>query len=76
MHSEVMTAIDQHLDRMLALRDRLAGARPVASGERLDAVLEAAASAELFALAIYGCYLDSCESSLDRLTDVNAVTSL
>ena len=68
MHSEVMTAIDQHLETMQAVRRRLAAARSVSSGERLDAVLEAAASAELFALAVYGCYLDSREDSLSPST--------
>lgn len=46
MHAEVVNALDVHLAEMLRLRQRLTCAHAIEPGERLDVVLQIAASAE------------------------------
>ncbi|EEP73099.1 hypothetical protein MCAG_03426 [Micromonospora sp. ATCC 39149] len=53
MHAEIVTALDVHLAEMHRLRRRLTDARAVEPGERLEVVLEIAASAECLAHAVY-----------------------
>ena len=46
MHAEVVTALDIHLAELQRLRRRLTDPRAIEPGERLDVVLQVAASAE------------------------------
>lgn len=53
MHAEVVTALDAHLAEMTRLRRQLTDARAIEPGERLDVILEIAASAERLADLVY-----------------------
>jgi hypothetical protein len=53
MHAEVVTALDSHLAELQALRRQLTDARACEPGERLDLVLQIAASAERLAHTVY-----------------------
>lgn len=53
MHAEVVTALDVHLAELQTLRRRLTDARAIEPGERLDVVLQIAASAERLAHTLY-----------------------
>ena len=53
MHAEVVTALDAHLAEVQSLRRRLTKARAIEPGERLEVVLQVAASAERLAHAMY-----------------------
>jgi hypothetical protein len=53
MHAEVVTALDVHLAEVQNLRRRLTDARAIEPGERLDVVLQIAASAERLAHTVY-----------------------
>ncbi len=53
MHAEVITALDAHLIEMERLRRQLTDARAIEPGERLNVVLEIAASAERLAHVVY-----------------------
>ncbi len=53
MHAEVVTAVDAHLAEVQRLRQSLTDPRWIEPGERLDVVLQIAASAERLACAVY-----------------------
>lgn len=53
MHAEVVNALDAHLAEVRRLRRRLTDPRAIEPGERLEVVLEIAASAERLAHAVY-----------------------
>jgi hypothetical protein len=53
MHAEIVSALDIHLAEVQKLRRRLTGAHAIEPGERLDVVLEIAASAERLADAVH-----------------------
>jgi hypothetical protein len=53
MHAEVVTALDTHHAEVQRLRPRLTDARSIEPGERLEVVLEIAASAERLANVVY-----------------------
>ena len=53
MHAELVTALDVHLAELHALRHQLTDARTIEPGERLDVVLEIAASAERLAHTVH-----------------------
>jgi hypothetical protein len=53
MHAEVVTALDAHLAELQRLRRQLTDARVIEPGERLDVVLQIAASAERLAHTVY-----------------------
>jgi hypothetical protein len=53
VHAEVVTALDTHLAEVQRLRRLLTDAREIEPGERLEVVLEIAASAERLTHDIY-----------------------
>jgi hypothetical protein len=53
MHAEVVIALDVHLAELQGLRHQLTDARTIEPGERLDVVLQIAASAERLAHTVY-----------------------
>lgn len=53
MHAEVVTALDVHLAELQGLRHQLTDARAIEPGERLDVVLQIAASAERLVHTVY-----------------------
>ena len=53
MHAEVVIALDVHLAELQGLRHQLTDARAIEPGERLDVVLQIAASAERLAHTVY-----------------------
>lgn len=53
MHAKVVDALDAHLAEVQGLRRRLTAARAIEPGERLEVVLEIAASAERLAHVVY-----------------------
>ncbi len=53
MHAEVVTALDVHLAEVQRLRRRLTAARAIEPGERLEVVLQIAASAQRLTHTLY-----------------------
>ncbi|MEV6350512.1 hypothetical protein [Actinoplanes sp. NPDC051851] len=53
MHAEVVTALDAHLVELHRLRGRLTDARAIEPGERLEVILQIAASAERLARVVH-----------------------
>ncbi len=53
MHAEVVSALDTHLVEVQRLRRQLTEARAIEPGERLEVVLEIAASAERLAHVVH-----------------------
>jgi len=53
MHAEVVIALDLHLAELRGLRHQLTDPRAIEPGERLDVVLQIAASAERLAHTVY-----------------------
>ncbi|KUL29457.1 hypothetical protein [Actinoplanes awajinensis] len=53
MHAEIVNALDIHLAEVQILRRQLTEARAIEPGERLDVVLQIAASAERLSHTVY-----------------------
>lgn len=53
MHAEAVTALDAHQAEVQHLRRRLTDARAIEPGERLDVILQIAASAQRLAHAVH-----------------------